>query len=311
MLFEGIQSALNAQGADARVIAEITWVLFIGAAVIFLAVMALAWLAVFKKERRSWLGTQGVIVGGGIVFPLVTLAALLLYSLARANALTGPADEPAVRIEVVGEQWWWRVHYLDAAGRRDFATANEIRVPAGATVELALKSADVIHSFWVPALAGKLDMIPGRTNLLRLRAERPGQYRGQCAEYCGGPHAFMAFFVVAQEPADYERWASVQRGTALAFQNEFLLRGKGVFEDQCAGCHTIRGTAAAGVRGPDLTHVGSRLTIGAGLLPMNAGSLAGWIASSQHQKPGNLMPSFTSIPGEDLRALSAYLEALK
>jgi cytochrome c oxidase subunit 2 len=295
-----MQSVLNPQGPDAAIIAEISWVLFGGGAVIFTAVMALAAYALLGRIRG--VPEKLLIVGGGIVFPLVTLSALLVYSLVRAAALH-PTDSAPLRIEVVGEQWWWRVHYFDAEGRRDFATANEIRVPVGRAVELELKSADVIHSFWVPVLAGKLDMIPGRTNVLRVRADRAGEFRGQCAEYCGGPHALMALYVVAEEPEQFQRWVANQRKPSTA--NNLL------FTSQCGACHTVRGTAAVGTRGPDLTHVGSRLTIGAGLLPNNAGALAGWIASSQHLKPGNLMPSFEAFSGEELRGLAAYLESLK
>jgi cytochrome c oxidase subunit 2 len=296
-LFDGIQSALNPQGPDAALTAEIFWVLFAGAAVIFAGVMALALYAVFaSRENASRLSARALVVGGGIVFTTVTLFALLIYSLARAAALH-PVDENALRIEVIGEQWWWRVRYPE------FETANEIRVPAGRPVELVLRSADVIHSFWVPVLGGKLDMIPGRATVLRVRADRPGEYRGQCAEYCGGPHAWMALYFVALEPAQYEQWAAAQRRPATQ-SNE-------LFAANCAACHAVRGTPAAGALGPDLTHVGSRLSIGAGLLPNNAGSLAGWIASSQHLKPGNLMPSFQHFSGEELRALAAYLESLK
>jgi cytochrome c oxidase subunit 2 len=302
-LLDGIQSALNPQGADAALIAEMSWVLFAGAAVIFAGVMALAAWAVFgARERTARLSPRLLVVGGGIVFPAVTLLALLVYSLARAASLH-PVEGEALRIEVVGEQWWWRVHYLDASGRRDFATANEIRVPVGRPVELLLSSGDVVHSFWVPVLAGKLDMIPGRTNRLRVRAERPGEFRGQCAEFCGGPHAFMALFLVAEEPARYEQWANSQRQPAAQSNDLFVAH--------CGSCHAVRGTQAAGVLGPDLTHVGSRLSIGAGLLPMNAGALAGWIASNQHLKPGNLMPQFRHFSGEELRTLAAYLGSLK
>ena len=296
-LLEGIQSALNPQGADAAAIAEISWVLFAAAAIIFVGVMALAGYAVFaRRESASRLSTRLLVVGGGIVFPALTLFALLIYSLARAGTLH-PVEENALRIEVIGEQWWWRVRYPQ------FETANEIRVPVGRPVELVLRSADVIHSFWVPVLAGKLDMIPGRTTRLRVKAERPGEFRGQCAEYCGGPHAFMALFVVAQEPGEFEQWAAAQRAPAAQSHPLFL--------EHCSTCHAVRGTPAAGVLGPDLTHVGSRLTIGAGLLPANAGAFAGWIASNQHLKPGNLMPAFRYFSGEELRELASYLESLK
>jgi cytochrome c oxidase subunit 2 len=146
-------------------------------------------------------------------------------------------------------------------------------------------------------------MVPGRTNRMRVQADQPGEYRGQCAEYCGGPHALMAFFVVALPSEDFDNWAAKQREPASQ-ENES-------FNKTCAGCHTVRGTAAAGVLGPDLTHVGGRRTIGAALLPMNRGALAGWIASSQHLKPGNLMPSFAMLPGDELSALAEYLEGLK
>ena len=297
-LLEGIQSVLDPGGPAAALLAEMAWVLIVGATLIFVAVMALAAYAVFaRRERASRLSPRALIVGGGIVFPAVTLSALLLYTVWRVTPLEA-AGEAALRIEVVGEQWWWRVRYAE------FETANEIRIPVGRPVEVLLKSADVIHSFWVPALHGKLDMIPGRTNRLRLRADAPGEFRGQCAEYCGGPHAFMAFFVVALPPEDYERWAERQRTPSEKTP-------PAAFLSHCSSCHAVRGTAAAGVLGPDLTHFGSRRTIGAGLLPNNAGATAGWIASSQHLKPGNLMPSFPMFSGEELRGLAAYLESLE
>jgi cytochrome c oxidase subunit 2 len=302
-LFDGIQSALSPAGPEGEVLAEMAWILFIGALLIFTAVMALALWSVFgHRDRTARLSERGLIVGGGIVFTSVTLAALLVYSLVRGEAVQAPLDA-AVRIEVTGEQWWWRVRYLDAQGRPDFETANEIRIPVGQPVLLELKSADVIHSFWVPALAGKLDMIPGRTNRLRLHASRAGEYRGQCAEYCGGPHAFMAFFVIAEQEEGFQQWAARQRSPAG--------RDNALFARHCGACHAVRGTPAAGTRGPDLTHVGGRRTLGAALLPMNRGALAGWIASSQHLKPGNLMPSFQRLSGEELRELAAYLEGLQ
>ena len=293
---DGIQSVLNPYAPDAAVIAEIAWVLFAGATLIFLGVIALAAYSVFgSRQRTSRLSPRVLIVGGGIVFPALVLFALLVYSFARGGVLH-IAEPGALRIEVIAEQWWWRLRYPE------FETANEIRIPAGRPVELVLRSADVIHSFWVPALAGKLDMIPGRVNVLRVRASSPGQFRGQCAEYCGGPHALMAFYVVAEPPERYEAWADAQRAPARAAHPLFMAH--------CATCHTVRGTPAAGTLGPDLTHVGSRLSLAAGVLPNNPGAFAAWIASSQHLKPGNLMPSF-NLAGEELRALALYLEGLK
>jgi cytochrome c oxidase subunit 2 len=299
---ESIQSALSPHGPNAAIAAEIAVVLFAGGGLVFLLVMALAAWAVFGG-RREWLAGRAAVVAGGIAFPTVCLFALLVYTLLAAGRIADAHGDPALRIEVVGEQWWWRVHYLDAAGERDFATANELRIPVGRTVEIVLRSADVLHSFWVPALAGKLDLIPGRTNRLRLRADRPGIFRGQCAEYCGGPHAQMAFHVVAEEAEAFERWRERQRAPAAAANDLFLAR--------CAACHTVRGTPAAGTLGPDLTHAGSRLAIGAGILPNDAGAIAGWVASNQRIKPGNLMPEFHDLGAAELAAVAGYVAGLE
>ena len=305
-----MQSVLDPYGPEAAAVAQITWILFAGGAAIFVLVMGIMAYAVFaRRDHAARLGGRTLIIGGGIVFPVVVLGTLLVY-LGLVGPLA-PTQEPALRVEVVGEQWWWRVHYLDRDGRRDFATANEIRVPVGQPVELVLKSADVIHSFWVPALAGKLDMIPGRELRLRLRADREGQYRGQCAEYCGGPHALMAFFVVAEGRDAFARWVEAQRKEAAPSRDAPAQAGERLFAAHCSACHAVRGTRAAGALGPDLTHVASRLTIGAGLLPNNAGTLAAWIASSQHLKPGNLMPAFSALSTDELRALAAYLGGLR
>jgi cytochrome c oxidase subunit 2 len=299
-MFAGVQSALDPYGPYAAVIAEITWVLFIGGALIFVLVMALAGWALWR--RPAWLAQDRAIVWGGIVFPLVALSALLVYTLARGTALDS-RQPPFAQIRVVGQQWWWQVTYLGPQGEVDFITANEVHIPVGREVEVVLDTADVLHSFWVPNLAGKLDLVPGKQNRMRLAAARAGTWRGQCAEYCGGPHAQMAFFVVAEEEEAFEAWRAQQRRPARSSND--------LFNARCAACHTVRGTAAAGTLGPDLTHVGSRVSIGAGILSNNTGAIAGWIASSQHIKPGNLMPSFREFSGEELRSLAAYVEALK
>lgn len=306
------QSALDPRGVHADVIATMGWVLFIGATLIFVVVMLLvAWAATAPSARRAWLGRRSTVIAGGIAFPILTLTALLVYGLAAARTLVTGAP-PALRIEVVGERWWWRVHYVDAAGRVQLATANEIAIPVGVPVEFVLKSNDVIHSFWAPNLAGKLDMIPGRVNSYRFAAGRPGAYRGQCAEYCGAQHALMAFFVVALPREEFEAWYARQSQPADEPVIALRARGKALFlENGCGACHTIRGTPANGVIGPDLTHVGSRVTIAAGTFPTNIGTLAGWIASAQHLKPDNLMPSFGNLRGEELRAIASYLEGLK
>lgn len=304
-----IQSVLNPAGPQAAAIAEIAWVLFVGGLVIFAAVLALTAYAVIGA-RRTWLTRRVVIVGGGIVFPVVVLSALLAYTV-LAGPKIAAATGAQLAIEVTGKQWWWEIRYLDAAGRTDFVTANEIHVPVGTTVAIALHSADVLHSFWVPALAGKVDMIPGKKNRLLITADRPGVYRGQCAEYCGGPHALMAFLVIAGTPEDFSDWTQSQRTNARTPQTESERQGAALALSHCASCHTMRGTAAAGRLGPDLTHFGSRRSIAAGMLPNDPATQARWISASQHIKPGNLMPSFDGFGEDDLAALTAYLQSLK
>lgn len=305
------QSTLAPNGSEADAIATLSWVMFIGGGLIFLATMATAALAIFAGERwRKLLGRRSFIVASGIAFPIVVLTALLIYGLLTQGLRAGPAA--GLRVEVTGERWWWRVNYLDRAGKVQFTTANEIRVPVGAEVEFVLKTADVIHSFWVPSLAGKLDMIPGRVNAYSFRADRAGVYRGQCAEYCGEQHALMAFYVVAEPTVDFERWRNREAGPAVASADPQVLRGRDLFlANGCGACHAVRGTEANGVVGPDLTHVGSRLSLAAGTFPNNVGTLAGWVASAQHLKPENGMPSFAHLSGEELRAVAAYLESLK
>lgn len=297
-----LQSALDPQGAEAQGIAHIAAVLFAGGGLIFLAVLILTALALSSSHR--WLGSTRLVVAGGIVFPVVTLLALLLYTLS-ASPRIGSERSADVLVEVVGHQWWWRVEYLTAQGTPDFATANELRLPRGAVVELRLHSADVLHSFWVPSLAGKLDMIPGRENRLRLVADRLGDFRGQCAEYCGGAHAQMALLVRVEPPADFAAWLAAQRRTAAEGRPE----GRRLFLAHCASCHTVRGIGAKGELGPDLTHFAGRLSLGAGILPIDAATLPGWIAGNQHIKPGNLMPEF-ALSNPEMRELVAFLLAL-
>jgi cytochrome c oxidase subunit II len=216
------------------------------------------------------------------------------------------ADTKAdVTIYVVGEQWWWRVAYAGPDGM-PIAEANEVRLPVGRTVEMVLTSPDVIHSAWIPALAGKVDMIPGRTNRMRLVVDRPGLYRGQCAEYCGGPHALMAFDVIGLEPPDFERWlAAPPPGPGPARGRELFLASG------CGACHAVRGTPARGMVGPDLTRVGGRRTIAAGTLPTSREAMARFIRDGEHVKPGNLMPPFAIFTPEDLDAVAAYLMSLR
>ncbi|SSW67149.1 Cytochrome c oxidase subunit 2 [Achromobacter veterisilvae] len=303
-------SALHPRGEDAGRIADIGWVLYLGAATIFVAVAILVGMAMYGPARvRRLLGRPGLVVAAGVAFPVAVLTALLAYALqAAASMARGP--EPALRIEVAGELWWWRVRYRDPSGGLLFETANDIRVPAGVTVEILLTSGNVIHSFWVPSLAGKLDLIPGRVNRLRVLAHEPGVFRGLCAEYCGAQHANMMFELHALAAPRFAEWMEAQRRPAALAQAS-LRQGEHIFLRDCAQCHTVRGTAAAGTAGPDLTHVGSRPTLGASVLSNNMGALAGWIAGSQHIKPGNRMPAFGHLSGEELRAVAAYLDGLK
>lgn len=308
----GVQSALDPAGADARHVYLLTVILFIGGAVIFVVVMTLLLYAIIAPPgQRAWLGGRRAIVYGGLVFPIVTLSALLPYGLVVMRNADARAPDP-LRIEVVGEQYWWRVRYPDDSGLPAFTTANEIQVPVGRPVAVSVTSADVIHSFWIPNFGGKIDMIPGRINTLHFTADRPGVYRGACAEFCGAQHARMAFDVVALEPAAFERWRGVQARPGRAPATPLLQNGQALFmRGGCGTCHAVRGTEAAGQLGPDLTHVGSRRSIGAGQFPNNVGTLGGWISNSQHLKPGIRMPSYGMLAGEDLRAVAGYMDSLE
>lgn len=308
----GVQSALAPAGVAAREIATLWWIMAAGAAIIFALVLGTAFYAVrIRPEQHGPAAGYLLILGMGIAMPVVVLSALLLYSFTLGPRLMAPAEPGALQIQVIGKQWWWEVRYHTGSGEA-VVSANEIHIPAGKRVELSLESTDVIHSLWVPSLAGKMDMIPGRSNRLVLQADSPGVYRGQCAEYCGGPHALMAFYVIAEEPAEFEAWLARERQPAAAPSEPWHRRGLELFLGSgCSACHTIRGTPADGTFGPDLTHVGGRYSLGAGILPNNVGTLAGWIAGSQDLKPGNLMPSFNTFEGEELRALAAYLESLR
>ena len=307
----GVQHALDPISGEAAVISHMSWLLYGGAALIFVVVMALAAYAVFGPRGRNRLAHHGLIIGGGIVFPIVALTALMIYIFSGAPNLL-LRGTPELHIEVTGEQFWWRVRYLDAGGKPQFETANEIVIPVDTTVAFHLRTADVIHSFWVPNLHGKLDMIPGHPKTMHVRPQRTGLYRGQCAEYCGTQHAKMAFMIEAVAADAFENWRRTQMQAARPPEGALLERGHDVFHASgCATCHTVRGANASGIIGPDLTHVGSRRTLGAGLLPNGVGALGGWIADSQALKPGNRMPTFTSLSAADLRAVAAYMASLR
>ena len=308
----GPQSALAPAGVDAERIARLFWWMAAGAVLIWLAVIALAVYAVRVRpgphdERK----TTVLIIGGGALFPTVVLAVLLSFGLAELPRLLAPAPKGSLEIAVSGEQWWWRVRYAPRGGA-PFELANENRLPVGERVQLLLDSPDVIHSFWVPSLGGKMDMIPGRVTRLALEPTKTGTFRGACAEYCGGPHALMNFYVVVVEREDFARWLAHQRTPARPPAGALAARGRELFlANGCGACHTVRGTPADGVVGPDLTHVGSRVSLGAGILPNEPDDFRRWVARTDDVKPGVHMPAFGMLPPEDVRALAAYLDGLE
>ena len=302
-------------GPYAGSIATLAWILLAMAAAVTAVVVAAIWIALFGKEKqRERLGGTRVIWIGGIAFPIVVLTVLLIYGLSLTRSLSAPETGAEMRVRVTGEMWWWRVAYLGEGGEPLFLDANEVHIPVGEPVVLELLSADVIHSFWVPRLSGKLDMVPGRVNTMRIQADEPGVFGGQCAEYCGGPHALMGLVVVAHAPEQWQRLmaARMRAPAGAAAADPQLARGAALFESAgCAACHRIAGTEANGMAGPDLTYVGTRRTLGAGILPNNRGTMMGWIGNSQAIKPGNRMPPYHVLSGEDLEALAVYLEAQK
>jgi cytochrome c oxidase subunit 2 len=247
----------------------------------------------------------------GVAVSTVLLLGLLLATLFTDRALARLPLAHAVHIELTAHQFWWEARYDDAEPARMFTTANELHVPVGRPIVLTLRSADVIHSFWVPSLHGKKDLIPGRQSTFAFRADRAGLYRGQCAEFCGLQHANMLLYVMADEPADYERWAEGQRRPPAAPTSDEARRGMElVVGSTCALCHTIAGTRAQGGHAPDLTHLASRMSIGAGVLPNNPGTRAAWIIDPQAIKPGVNMPPH-AFSAQDLRAINAYLATLQ
>ncbi len=309
----GIQSALDPAGSEASDVATLFWVMAVGGAVIWAIVVGL--LVYASRTRRriySELAAGRLILLGGVAFPVTVLAFLLGYAFWTMPGLR-PLPDPAaastaLRIEVTGEQFWWRVSYRRGEAGALVAAANEIRLPVGERVEFVLESSDVIHSFWIPSLGGKMDMIPGRTNRLSLQATKAGVFRGPCAEYCGTSHALMAFTAVAMPPADFEVWlaqkAVPSSGVAAPGQAAFLGNG-------CGACHTVLGTDARGVIGPDLSHIGSRETLGAGILPNTEATLARFIARPDAFKPGSKMPAYAMLPDEELRSIAAWLKGLR
>ena len=301
-------STLESAGHGAAEVAGLLAVMTIGAGAIWAIVTALT-LHAARTQRTRWSERAGLwlIVVGGVVVPLVVLSALLMAGMPELSRLRQAAPPGTLRVHVSGEQWWWRVRY-EQPGGPPIELANELRLPRGQRIEVILSSVDVIHSFWVPSLAGKMDMIPGRVTRVILEPEQNGIYRGVCAEYCGASHARMGFVVEVMEPAAFSAWVAAQSQPAPAVDSP----GSRVFESSgCAACHAIRGTSADSSIGPDLTHVGSRLTLAGGTMPNTREHMERWLANPAASKPGALMPPFGSLAAADLRALAVYLKDLQ
>lgn len=314
----GTPSVLEPQGA-AISIADLWWLLAgLGGAIFVLVMLYLAFALWRGRARRlaspndplpvaSRASIRPVILGG-IVLPLLVLPVVTLAALRTLRVISAFVAPDLLTIEVIGQQWWWEVRY-PAHG---FETANEIHIPVGQPVAIELRSDNVIHSFCVPELHGKLDLIPGRTNRFVIQADEAGEYRGLCAEFCGVQHANMMFLVIAQPADEFAAWLAQQQQPAPPPTTEIAQAGHAIFMAQtCLNCHAINGTAATGDLGPDLTHLASRRTLGAAMISNNLGNLGGWVANPQHIKPGNLMPATDGLTGAELQALLAYLQTLE
>jgi cytochrome c oxidase subunit II len=308
-------SYLRTFGTRADREASLGWVLLITASGVVVVVSVLLVLALVHRRPEgpaiinSGDGLRWILVGG-IAVPAVILVVMFFLAMSSLNADRAPAGRPALTIQIVGHRWWWEIRYPGGSPAELFVTANELHIPTGRPIRLELATADVIHSFWIPQLAGKTDLIPGQRNVSWIEADSTGSYWGHCAEYCGLQHTNMMLSVIAERPDQFTRWLEQQRRPAESPLQHQAAAGRGVFlQSACALCHTIRGTTAGGAVGPDLTHLATRHTIAAGTLPNNPGNLAGWVANPQGIKPGVLMPAVPLLP-RDLHALLSYLQSL-
>jgi cytochrome c oxidase subunit 2 len=317
------QSTLSPAGPQAAHIQDLWHVMLLVCTLVFAAVLAALLYALWRAPRSDATLAPDLDpnlprerkTGRSVGMAVGTAAALLLFlmvaSVLTDQALARLSLKDALQVQITANQWWWEARYDDAQPSNSFTTANELHIPTGKPVVFTLKSNDVIHSFWVPNLHGKKDLIPGRIATLSLQADKPGIYRGQCAEFCGFQHSFMAFRVVADAPEQYEAWAARQRETAAVPTEPVLARGRDVFlSSTCVMCHTIQGTGASARRGPDLTHLAGRDTIAAGTLANTRDDLAAWIRNPQQFKPGVNMPA-SNLPEEDLQAVVDYLRSLQ
>jgi cytochrome c oxidase subunit 2 len=314
----GIQSPLAPTGDQASALHTLFWLMVVVCGAVYLLVMlGLVW-SLLRVRRQNTVGDDLTAADGKLDRGLWTAAAIILVGLTvlivgsflADRALFATRGQDAMMVRITGHQWWWRIEYRDPASGRLIETANELHLPRGRTTRVVLGSADVIHSFWVPNVAGKLDMIPGRRNQLDLTPRREGWFRGQCTEFCGTQHAHMSLDVKVDSPEQFDAWLSGQAQPAAVGNDATAARGKAVFAGLCAACHVIRGTGATGRAGPDLTHLASRRSIAAGTLPMTRGGLQGWIAQPQALKPGTSMPTVPLTPA-DADAVAHYLATLR
>jgi cytochrome c oxidase subunit 2 len=311
----GNHNVLNPESPPERRITHLFWIVMTGSWIGLGITAVFLFLGWARRNREGLPGGGGDMAGGvlvvalGVAVPIVVLSVLFWYSDLRVIGTTAaPAASSTSRtIEVIGHQWFWEVRYPGSKA----VTANEIHIPTRTRINLVATTADVIHSFRVPELNRKIDMIPGKRNHILLYADKPGVYRGQCSEFCGFQHANMAMFVFAQPRAAFKRWLAHMAAPATSAGTGAATRGRAIFLSQsCAGCHTIRGTQARGRVGPDLTHLQTRTTLAAGTIPNTKGYLAEWVADPQHVKPGNKMPQ-VPLQGQEFQDLIAYLESLK
>jgi cytochrome c oxidase subunit 2 len=312
---------LVTDGPRADPITSLLWGLIVLSVVVSAVITALVVAGVAMRRRRGALrdmadeparrGPNG-LAWFYVGMPLTVLALIgaLVWTIQVLAAVDSPRTRPSLTIEVTGHQWWWEARYLSADPTQTFTTANELHIPIGQPVLIKLVSADVVHSFWVPALTGKTDAIPGQLNVSWLQAARPGEFRGQCAEYCGLQHAHMTLTVFADAPAAFEAWRGGQLRPADPPEGGPATMGEALFVSRCGGCHAVRGTSAGGIHGPDLTHLMARRDLAAGAVPNTVGGLSGWISNPQALKAGTQMPA-TWLSGPDLQATVAYLRTLR
>jgi cytochrome c oxidase subunit 2 len=311
---------LEAFSGKARNITSLTWMLLI-VSILVIAITSILTIVGVWRRRTSLDALDGYLQpverkpGGlywitiGVSVSTIVLLGMMGWNAYTMNAIAAPPRAPALTIEVTGQRWWWSFRYVNADPTKIFETANEAHIPTGAPVRIEVKTSDVIHSFWIPAISDKIDLIPNQTNVSWLEADRPGVYRGQCSEYCGQQHAHMGIVVVADSPEDFDSWRNAQLQGASATPGAPAEEGT-LFRIRCGACHTVRGTMAQGTFGPDLTHVMSRKGLAANTLSNTIANLSGWIANPQTIKPGCLMPNL-QLSGRELTGIRHYVETLK